>query len=301
MRITAEFTCEILPPRGVGLYKLRTQLYPFDVKVDGETVCIKPIIDEMTDTQPIIDENGREVGEYKVPYHSLHSLKAVVALDVNPEELESSGANPFEPRALAALSATLRWLRKVTGIEEIDVHVGAVQRQYRAGAGDRLPWGLAHGYTIDSSILGLDKVAWQEVEARVKNHEDTPLVFELLMEARRFFGQRNYNMAVVNAAVACEARLYELVAAALQRQGGISKSAAENLAQEISNKELPALLGCFYDLSTDKIGLIQNAFRMRNSILHGRQRRPVSRKSAEDSIAAAARLVEEVRMRESGG
>lgn len=289
MWVTAEFTHEILPPWGIAIDSLQTRLDPVGVDVRGVAVSVRPFIEELSYPEPILDELGEEIGERQVPYQALRFLKAVLSLDVPYVDSASFDCAPFESRAIDALRITLRQIRFVTGIVDLDVHVGALQSEYRDEDANLLPWWATH--TINLEGVGyLTAETWQHITTQISGGETTSIDFELLTEARRFYRQRNYNMAVANAVVACEITLYELVTAALLKQGGISKSSAERLAEQVNNRDLPAILGCFYELTSDEIKAVQESFAARNNILHGKQRQPAQAGEAKRAIDAARAL-----------
>ncbi len=298
MLVTATFTHEILPPYGVPISSLRTQLDPFDVEIEGATVRIVPVIDEMSYSEPVAGADANEIGERQVHYHTLHSIKAVVKRKVKSVEPKKFDRTRFELPALAAISATLRQVRAATDITGVDVHVGTVAHEYVDAAGRALPWWSTNSINLDG-VGSLNGDDWREVAKQVVNGNETSLAFELVMDARRFFRQRDYTMALMNAAIACEIYLNDLVAAALRQRMSITEDTAREWTKNIHNDKLLILVQSLYDLPTnvflsdkkiDPIALIRRTFPRRNKVAHGDKGIRVTAEWAGEAIDAANRL-----------
>lgn len=121
------------------------------------------------------------------------------------------------------------------------------------------------------------------------------------MEALRFRRQRNFAMAVLNAAIACEVCLNDLVVAALVRDDGVEETAARDRTKRMTIRQLRERVDRAYNPSptdedmvlgdeSDAIELIKNTFDRRNEIAHGDKDTVAIDEWAEDAIEAANRL-----------
>jgi hypothetical protein len=300
-------THNVLPPDGLPMdaqphvgdnRSLAMRLQPFEMLDQLSEVRITPLLVNRTMMEPVIDQAGEEAGEHVVRYGALGAIEAQFSCDVD-EESGKIDAHTIIERGLAALRRTLRQLRAVTGIVDIDIHVGSYEfKCFREdgslfGSGTQIFSHLQNHFAFDLSGVGyLEPVGWNQVAAALGAGEDTTLDTELETEARRFFRAGNYNMAVAHAAIGCDRRLYDLIVEALTDVGSLSRNSAEKFAREVSNRELPQLLPVFYDVPDRTVDDLHTTFLTRNEILHGRRSKPATRRAATTSIRALRSLKE---------
>jgi hypothetical protein len=147
------------------------------------------------------------------------------------------------------------------------------------------------------SEITLDMVAtptvsvdqWAETIKRVSEGRKIPLSDELILDAKAFQQQRNFSMALLNAAIASERLLIEKLVAALPAPDAAARTQADKFAQAVGKSDLVTFLGYFYDMPSKTIALLQRAFELRNQLLHNRVK-PISELEAEKAISAAMLL-----------
>lgn len=135
-----------------------------------------------------------------------------------------------------------------------------------------------------SDVVTVDH--WQETVNRAQANVQVPLQRELILTARAFWHERNFNIALVNAAIACEMLLYRLLHERLVR------TRKETLAklQKANNPCRVNLLikhSIVTGESEDKIASIRRTFVLRNEVVHWKQAVPVSADDAEVAIRSA--------------
>ena len=118
----------------------------------------------------------------------------------------------------------------------------------------------------------------------------TSLVDDLLLDAQIQLAEKNTRSAMISAAVACEILLTRKVREALLIAGGIDGGGADQLADEVSKRALPKLLGVFYKITPTEIDDLISVFKVRNDLVHQGQHFPPANASVQSAIDLGKRL-----------
>lgn len=270
------------------------ELESFDVDEDGVRVRVIPHYSAV---------NWRVRGEGQFRRWELFGLRAELETDVPGEivrddetrvsDVPSEVYWALHKPAFRALQKTLRHLRQVTNDPEIDVYLPTIALENVWDSNGRELFDrtfLPEDWILEHTSYELTKEAWQEVISATQASQIPPLGKEMLLNARAFFADGNYNMAVVNAAIACESLMKQIVMHKLLESGRVDRSRAESFASETSNAQLPTLLMYFGVADADLAKMIKDTRDSRNDIVHAKRKTSVSRVTAQSAVTAAGFL-----------
>jgi len=155
-------------------------------------------------------------------------------------------------------------------------------------------WEFGEDKSIDDLIRrgsSLDEKSWAAVRTAVSaGPVDTEFGDELILDARAFYHSNDFRMVVLVAAIAAEFSLTALVQSCLSRDGRVSRNQAGKYSELESNRRLPILLQAFGLLENAEAEAVSQLFDRRNGIVHAKNKRAVSRKTANQAIELAQLL-----------
>jgi hypothetical protein len=277
----AIFCVEIGRDTGYEVRLAVEKLEPLQVHVHGVQVKITPR------TSPAIQliEEGESDSEKAHPA-LLTSLCAMVQREVDSDDPARDFDVRFRQPAVAALQRTMRHLRVVTDDPGIDAFLGTLRLlEVQAEDGNSL---YEHQDDFDwaASKYILTHDDWQLVKQDVLDEKKEPrLDRELLLNARMFLQMRNYNIALVNAAIAAEMFLYQLVLRQLVHRNRVPYFNPQDRTKD--NQYRLDLLLKHGVITQDQLDRLSETFRIRNEIVHWKRRDLIPHDQAELAISAA--------------
>lgn len=275
---------------GIPVYGDAEAITSFTLEVDGAAVDVEPVLEEHSFEDVLFDPDGNELGLVDVPYQVVKSLRAEVTRRFEGtfgEHLEAAQRVLLTAPAEQAIETTLRHLRDVTGHFALDVLGSGMTARYFIDESRELGYWEIHGFTIDlTTAFSVSEKEWAETRRRAETNRRIPLARELLLDAKGFAHRKNYRMALLNAATAAEVLMVRKMAAALPGDDREARSQADRVAKAVGKADAVVFLAYFYELPAASVTLVQDAFNIRNQLLH-QERRLVTEQQARDAINAA--------------
>jgi hypothetical protein len=282
--VRAEFELPLDPPDGICV--LGDDFQPVEVILDETAVSISPVIRD-----DLIDEVEDEEGFLRPVVESfLVNLRATISQDFPGDyggKLDPSIRSLLREPAEEALRRVARHLRSITGNFRINVEGRGISATYFVD-GVAQKWLAVNELNWDEAF-GVYDEEWQRACNRAREHARTPLLPELLLDARAFRYERNYRMALLSSAVACEVLLVGKMAEALTASDDSNSRQVDRFAQAVGKADAVIFLSYFYDISPEDIDRIVKTFDARNNLLHNRHYY-VTALEANEAIAAATLL-----------
>lgn len=182
----------------------------------------------------------------------------------------------------------MRNLRIVAGDAMLDVYLGTMKLMEVEGEDGEVLYEHDSDQDLWQSKNVLSADDWQLAVNDSVAGKEPPLDRELLLNAQMFAWMKNYDMALVNTAIAAEMFLHRLVFRRLISTGKIFYF--DPRGREWDN---PAKLDHLLQngiASTSTIDKLRQTFRVRNDIVHWRGTRLTTKAEVEDALNAAQTL-----------
>jgi hypothetical protein len=154
---------------------------------------------------------------------------------------------------------------------------------------DQVPWLIIRilAGTFPTQAMIHDPI-WESAKHDAIANKRTPILSELVLNARAFYRSRDYTMSFLLAAIACERALADVVREKLESKMGVARNDAKTFTEKVSKRQLPKLLGFLCDLDAsladDLMAKLIAIFEERNRIAHGQQRYPVPKSRADVAL-----------------
>jgi hypothetical protein len=314
-RIRGVFSVDVAPPHGAHVYT-QTEVSEFTVVRDGYSVLVRPKIISRPVPLPSADDGeGREL---------LYLVKLVAEIaretehrgyfvGTKEENKLLSGSMPHDQLVQAVITEYLRFRFPAEGVlrhtlahlrEKLDdcdivVDTAPISSKFYFEDGMLLVdgqwldalWSWRGGLWLGQSE-SLDYEVWSAVGNAVVDKKRTSIEHGLLLDAERSLRAHDYTSSVIQAATASEVLVRKLVHAHLVRDNRLPSSEADSFVAGESKRALPSLLAYFCPAVSEIKRELVDTFEIRNGIVHGKRRAPVTRDHALDGIKAARRLLE---------
>lgn len=288
---------KITPDRQSFLEHISLNVGGHEVLLSASVTHSEQVTYEYADTY---DENGLRIPVSETDYLTL--MFANVTVETEGSTLTVPEFERAQRIATTALQRALIHLRAQSEETGIDVHLGSLRLiviQDEAGHELRpaeLPQevgNLLQDPDVESTFPPrLNPENWRTSFEHAAREEPVRLELDLLPEAKSFLDSRNFNMALLNAAISCEVSFYKLVYRTVYGSGRVSKSQAERFAEDVSFRELPSFLAYLGLITMKQADNIRLTFELRNKVVHGRRARPVSEGQAMHAIRSAQLLLD---------
>lgn len=297
MQLRVAYSVSISRDQGYSVSLGFKELSPFHIEIDNVAVQITPDFGRtvllnwrsLFPGQLPIGDHPSMPESHKVEAE-LYGLRAEIISDDVPELPQGIGRR-FRQIAFSALQRVLVHFRNVTDDPLIDIYLATLRlEEYEVydSQGSLVEAGDSEvELTTSDHVVTVDD--WQEAIDRARTNELVPLQRELLLSARAFWHERNFNMALLNAAIACEMLLDRLLYSRLVLTRKVSPQYLEN-ASNRARVDLLLEYTVVMDEARGKIDNIKKTFKLRNDIVHWSQESPVDTKAAEEAITSAQYL-----------
>lgn len=255
----------------------------FAIEFDGLTVTVEAdFLLASTFVWDIVEPN------IDAPYPArINGFRAVLRTDEIPE-ITQEISRRCRLVAFEVLQRVMIHLRDVTDDPLIDVHLSTfhveryelsddLERPIEEGSRDLEFFRSTHALTEDD---------WQQVIDRVRSNATVLPHRDLILAARSFLDTRNYNMAMLNAAMACEMLLHRLIVRKLVHANIIRYTAPEAM----KNPERVNIVRK-HELITDvQAQALSQIFRDRNGIVHWKFSGSITPEKADNAVQTAQQL-----------